>query len=61
MGADVTVEITCTVPKPRSLGCIFVGSWKVFKAEVIMKGGWRAEGAPEENRVPLTLKAYVCL
>ena len=61
MGADVTIEITCTVPKPRSLGGIFVGSWKVFKAEVVMKGGWRAEGAPEENRVPLTLKAYVCL
>jgi hypothetical protein len=61
MGADVAVDITCTVPKPRSLGGIFVGSWKLYKAEVVMKGGWRPEGAPEENRVPVTLKAYVCL
>lgn len=61
MGAEVTLEITCTVPKPRSLGGIFVGSWKVFKAEVVLKGGWRVEGSPEENRVPVTLKAYVCL
>jgi hypothetical protein len=61
IGTDVPVDITCTVPKPRSLGGIFVGSWKVFKAEVVLKGGWRGEGAPEENRIPVTLKAYVCL
>lgn len=60
-GADVVLDITCTVPKPRSLGGIFVGSWKIFKAEVVLKGGWKSEGAPDENRVPVTLKAYVCL
>ena len=61
VGGNVPVEVTCTVPKPRSLGGICVGSWQTFSAEVVLRGGWRLPGKPEEERVAVSLKAYVCL
>jgi len=61
IGIDTIIDVTCTLPKPRSLGGIFVGSWKYFDVEVIMKGGWRPDGAMEVNKLPLVLKAYVSL
>jgi len=61
IGADTIIDVTCTLPKPRSLGGIFVGSWKYFDVEVFMKGGWRPDGTVEVNKMPLVLKAYVCL
>ena len=60
-GTDLVVDVICTLPKPRSLGGIFVGSWKSFKAVVVLKGGWRSSDESEENRLPVTLKAYVSL
>lgn len=59
--AEVVVDVVCTLPKPRSLGGIFVGSWKSYKAEVVIKGGWRSSDETDENRVQITLKAYVSL
>ena len=61
IGIDTIIDVTCTLPKPRSLGGIFVGSWKYFDVEVLMKGGWRPDGTVEMNKIPLVLKAYVSL
>ncbi len=59
--AAITVDITCTLPKPRSLGGVVVGSWKTFTTEIVIKGGWYLPGEPEENRIQVTLEAYVGL
>ena len=59
--AAIIVEVTCTVPKPRSLGGVVVGSWKSFTAEIMIKGGWYLSGEPEEDRIQVTLEAYVGL
>lgn len=59
--SDVVVDVLCTQPKPRSLGGIFVGSWKSFPAEVVLKGGWCVSGESDEVRVPIILKAFVSL
>lgn len=59
--ADVPLDIMCTQPKPRSLGGIFVGSWKSYSAEIVVKGGWFAQGESDENRIAVTLKAFVSL
>eukprot|EP01038_Epipyxis_sp_PR26KG_P006513 gene6513-8951_t len=58
---DVTFSILCTMQKPRSLGGLFVGSWKIFQAEIIIKGGWIPAGGVDECRIPITLKTYVSL
>lgn len=59
--SDVFIDVLCTQAKPRSLGGIFVGSWKSFPAEVVLKGGWVPTGDNDEVRVPIILKAYVSL
>lgn len=60
-GASVPVDITCALPKPRGVGGLSVGSWKEYKVEVVIKGGWRPQGAPEETRVPVVLACFVSL
>jgi hypothetical protein len=59
--SDTPLDIVCTLPKPRSLGGIFVGSWKTYICEIIVKGGWCNSGDPEEVRIPISLKSYVSL
>lgn len=60
-GQDVPIDVTCTLNKPRGVGGLSVGSWEVFKADVIIKGGWAAPGEPAESKVPLLLKCFVSL
>ena len=60
-GANVPVDITCSLPKPRGVGGLSVGSWKEFKADVVVKGGWVPEGSPDEERIPIVLKCFVSL
>ena len=43
-GAEVSVDVTCTLPKPKNIGGLAVGSWQNYYADVVIKGGW---GAPE--------------
>ena len=61
VGADVAVEVTCTLNKPRGIGGLCVGSWETFQAEVVMKGGWAPAGEPQETRIPLVLKCFISL
>ena len=61
VGASLALEFVCTLPKPRGLGGLQVGSWRTFPVEIILKGGWRPDGEPEESKVTLTLKAFVRL
>ena len=60
-GSNVPVDITCSLPKPRGVGGLSVGSWKEFKAEVAVKGGWAPEGSLDEERIPILLKCFVSL
>lgn len=60
-GASVPVDITCALPKPRGVGGLSVGSWKEYKVEVVIKGGWRPQGAAEDTRIPLVLACFVSL
>lgn len=57
----VHVDITLTLPPPRSLGGVVVGSWKSFSLEVMAKGGWSMPGEGDESRTQITLEAYVGL
>eukprot|EP00597_Dinobryon_sp_UTEXLB2267_P012124 CAMPEP_0170113434 /NCGR_PEP_ID=MMETSP0020_2-20130122/9888_1 /TAXON_ID=98059 /ORGANISM="Dinobryon sp., Strain UTEXLB2267" /LENGTH=1783 /DNA_ID=CAMNT_0010339793 /DNA_START=13 /DNA_END=5360 /DNA_ORIENTATION=- len=52
--AAVAVDVTCTLPKPRSLGGVVVGSWKAFQVEVVLKGGWCLPGESDEHRMWIT-------
>lgn len=58
---DEFIEISCTQPKPRSLGGVPVGSWKTYDAIVILKGGYFPGDETDENRVPIKLMAYVSI
>jgi len=61
-GADgVAVDFLCTLPKPRGIGGLSVGSWQTYTADVVIKGGWVPQGEPDENRIPIVLRAFVSL
>lgn len=61
VGSDVTVEIFCTLPTPKGVGGLQVGSWQTFPGIVSLKGGWKADGEPEEVKVEFLLSAFVRL
>lgn len=61
VGADVTVTVTCTLPRPKGLGGLQVGYWKEFDTSIVLKGGWRLEGEPADVTLPIVLRAYVRL
>jgi len=60
-GATTPVDITCTLPKPRGMGGLSAGSWKEYKATVVLTGGWAQEGNPASVEVPVILNAFVGL
>jgi hypothetical protein len=59
--ANASCDIMCTLPEPRSLGGLFVGSWKSYDATVVFNGGWCIAGEAAENRVKIVLRAFVSL
>ncbi len=61
VGSDMSVAIGCTLPRPKGLGGLQVGSWQLYKADMILKGGWKQDGEPEEYIVPVILRAFVRL
>lgn len=61
IGTEVPVDFMCTLPLPKGIGGLAVGSWRTYSAEVVIKGGWVAQGATDEERVPIVLKAFVSL
>jgi hypothetical protein len=60
-GQNVPLDITCALPKPRGVGGLSVGSWKEYRVECVIKGGWRPQGSPEETRIPVVLSCFVSL
>lgn len=60
-GAEVAVDVTCTLNKPRGIGGLCVGSWETFAAEVVLKGGWAPPGEPAETKIPLLLRCFISL
>jgi len=60
-GSETPVEIVCTLPKPKGIGGLTVGSWQTFLCNVVVKGGWIAQGETDEECIPLLLKAFVSL
>jgi hypothetical protein len=61
VGAEATVDVLCLLPTPKGIGGLQVGSWQTFDANVIMKGGWKKDGTPEEAVVSIKLSAFVRL
>ena len=61
VGADAVVEVQCSLPTPKGIGGLQVGSWQTFNASVVLKGGWKLDGMPEEVSIPFLLSAYVRL
>jgi len=58
-GGDMKVDIACTLPQPKGIGGLQVGSWKTFPCAVVLKGGWKPDGDSDENLVPFFLRAFV--
>lgn len=61
IGSSTSVDISCTLPKPRGIGGLAVGSWKVFDAVVVIKGGWMPAGELDEYKIPIVLRCFLCL
>lgn len=61
VGAQVPVEITCTLPRPRGIGGLQVGSWQSFSADLVLRGGWKRDGDAEDFTLPIELKAFIRL
>jgi hypothetical protein len=61
VGTDTSVAIGCVLPRPKGLGGLQVGSWQLYRAEVVLRGGWRPEGDSETCTVPILLRAFVRL
>lgn len=60
-GGEVAVTFFCTLPKPRGIGGMTVGSWQSFTAEATTKGGWAPQGETDDVKMTIVLKAYVSL
>ena len=37
------IDFICTLPPPKGIGGLCVGSWKTFDAEIILIGGWSGQ------------------
>lgn len=61
VGADTTVAIGCILPRPKGLGGLQVGSWQTYRAEAVLRGGWKPDKEPEACTVPILLRAFVRL
>jgi hypothetical protein len=61
VGTDISVAIGCVLPRPKGLGGLQVGSWQLYRAEAVLRGGWRPEGEPEACTVSILLRAFVRL
>ena len=61
VGVDVMVEIQCSLPSPKGIGGLQVGSWQTYDASVVLRGGWKLDGTSDEVNVPILLSAYVRL
>jgi hypothetical protein len=61
IGSEVVIDVSCTLPQPKGIGGLSVGSWKVFNADVVVKGGWISVADNDEERIPIVLKAFVSL
>lgn len=60
-GAQAAVEVTCNFPRPQGIGGLQVGSWQSYTADMILRGGWRRDGDPEDVTLPLEFKAFIRL
>ena len=60
-GSSTQVDIACTLPTPRGIGGLKVGSWQTYPCEVVLKGGWKPDGDADEVKIPFLLRAFVGL
>ena len=61
VGSDIIVEIQCSLPTPKGIGGLVVGSWQNFNSSIVLKGGWKSEGSSDDMVIPFILSAYVRL
>lgn len=61
IGGELILTINCTLPRPKGLGGLEVGSWQVFQSNLTLKGGWRPTGEDADVIIPVLLSAYVRL
>ena len=61
VGGELLLTINCTLPRPKGLGGLEVGSWQVFQSNLVLKGGWRPVGEDADVIIPVLLSAYVRL
>ena len=61
VGGEAIVDIACSLPTPKGIGGLQVGSWQVYDASVILKGGWKQAGSSDEVTVPFLVAAYLRL
>jgi hypothetical protein len=60
-GGNISVDILCTLPVPKGIGGLSVGSWQDFNCNILVKGGWLPEGDVDEKLLPILIKAFVSL
>ena len=60
-GGEAVIDIACALPTPKGVGGLQVGSWQVYDASVVLKGGWKGVGSSDEVTVPFLLAAYLRL
>lgn len=61
IGNEMNIIINCTLPRPKGLGGLEVGSWQVYQSNLILKGGWKPSGEENDVTIPVILSAYVRL
>jgi hypothetical protein len=61
IGGELTLTVNCTLPRPKGLGGLEVGSWQVFQSTLVLKGGWKPTGEESDVSIPILLSAYVRL
>lgn len=60
-GGNVSVDILCTLPVPKGIGGLSVGSWQIFNCNILVRGGWLPEGDVDDKLLPILIKAFVSL
>jgi len=60
-GNDVVLSFSCTLPKPKGLGGLEVGSWQKYPCVLNLRGGWKPDGDASDAAINIVLAAYVRL
>ena len=62
-GSVWAVDFICTLPAPKGVGGLNVGSWQYFPVEIMLSGGWgiNSNGSEVKQKIIVLLRTFISL